>query len=193
MSSAKPVPLNSPNKMKNVYYVRHGESEGNVQGIVSGGEHDALLTDEGRKQASRAGKDLKNKNIDLIVCSPMQRTLETARLIAAEVGIDSKDILVNEDFRERMMGVYSGKPHKKYREDMVSGNFHESAETPATLKERVSRGFDWLKKQQGKNVVLVSHGATGRMVKVIDQDLHHDDMYKLEGFGNTEIYEFTLE
>ncbi len=179
--------------MKTIYYVRHGESEGNVQGIVSGGEHDALLTDEGRKQASRAGRDLKDKKIDLIVCSPMQRTVDTAQLIAKELGINPKDILVNEDFRERMMGVYSGQPHKKYREDMVSGNFHESAEPPAVLKERVSRGFDWLKKQKGNNIVLVSHGATGRMVKVIDQDMHHEDMYKLEGFGNTEIYEFTLD
>lgn len=178
--------------MKTIYFVRHGLTDSNVAGLTAGGELESVLTDEGREQAKRAGRDLSSKNIDLIVCSPMKRTIETAELIAGELGVDKKLIKTNPDFVERFMGAYSGKSHLEYRKDMVTGKVHESVETPQALKARVSRGIEWLKSLPATNLVLVSHGATGRMVKVIDQDLHHDDMYKIDGLDNTEIYEFTV-
>ncbi len=179
--------------MKTIFFVRHGLTDANVANIVSGGEHEAMLTDEGRAQAKRAGQDLKPKNVDLVVCSPMKRTIETAEIIAKELGIDPKTIQKNEDFRERIMGVYSQRPHPEYRQAVSKGEVHESLETPAQMHERVKRGLEWMQTLPGKNIVLVSHGATGRMVRVISQDLHHDEIYKVEGFGNTEIYEFTLD
>lgn len=179
--------------MKTIFFVRHGLTDANVANIVSGGEHEAELTDEGRKQAKRAGQDLRAKTIDMVVCSPMKRTVETAEIIARELGVDPKTIQTNEDFRERMMGIYSARSHPEYRKAVLAGEEHETLETPQQMHERVSRGLEWLKTLPGENIVLVSHGATGRVVKVISQDLHIDDMYKIEGFGNTEIYEFTLD
>lgn len=178
--------------MQTVYYVRHGESEGNVAGVTSGAEHDCDLTDEGRRQARQAGQDLKDKHIDLIVCSPMKRTIETAQLIAAELGYDAKDIVTRKEFIERFMGIHSRQPYQEFREAVQSNNVHDSLETPKAMRDRVKKGLDWIQSQSAQNIVLVSHGGTGRIVKIIDQDLHHDDMYKLDGFGNTEIYEFTL-
>lgn len=179
--------------MKTIFFVRHGLSDANVAGITSGGDHEAILTEEGRNQATHAGKDLKSKKIDMIVCSPMKRTIETAQLIAKELGIDEEDIVPNGDFIERLMGYYSGRPHTEYRADMQAGTPHETLETPAQLHARVKRGLDALRELPANKIVLVSHGATGRMIKLISEGMHHDDMYKIDAFGNTEIYEFTLD
>ena len=98
--------------MKKIYFVRHGESEANAQGLAAGSEFDTPLTDTGRAQARRAGQDLKDKKIQLIVASTMDRALGTAKIIAKEIGYDSNKILTNKSFVERGMGIYSGGPEK---------------------------------------------------------------------------------
>lgn len=175
-----------------IYYVRHGLSEGNVAGIASGAEHDCDLTDEGRKQAKRAGKDLHDKNIDLIVCSPMKRTVETAEIIAKQLGYDPKCIVKRAEFIERYMGYYSQRPHTEYRAAVETGAFHDSLESTKSLVDRATKGLDWVRKQSAQNVVVVSHGGTGRAIKAVHQKLHHSEIYKMDGFSNTEIYEFTV-
>jgi broad specificity phosphatase PhoE len=68
--------------MKKIYFVRHGESEANVKKIVAGSETDAAITEKGRVQAEKAGQELLDKKIELIVSSPLTRTKETATIIA---------------------------------------------------------------------------------------------------------------
>jgi broad specificity phosphatase PhoE len=178
--------------MKTIYFVRHGLSKSNVENITSGAEDDVELTDVGRDQAKRAGRDLADKNIDTIVCSPMIRTVETAQIIAEEIGLDKDTILTNKDFIERYMRKYHGRPHGEYRKAVTSSPDPEGLESAADMVARVKRGFDWLQTIEGENIVLVSHGAVGRVVKIIQNNLHHDDMYKIDGFSNTEIYEFKI-
>src|SRR5690606_2527197 len=71
--------------MKKLYFIRHGLSVMNRQGVFSG-SIDTPLTDEGRKQAKRAGKLARDFGIDYIVSSPLARALETAQIIAGEIG-----------------------------------------------------------------------------------------------------------
>lgn len=179
--------------MKTIYFVRHGLSEANVAGIASGGEHQSELTDAGREQARQAGRNLKDKNIDTIVCSPMTRTIETAQLIAKEIGYDVDKIRANNAFIERYMGEYSGRPHAEYRKVVTSGVLPPDMEKPEEMIKRIKQGLDWVRSLDGENIVLVAHGATGRIIQLIQENLHIDDMYKLAGFANTEIYEFTLD
>lgn len=174
-----------------VYFVRHGESDANVAGIAAGGNFETDLTKNGKNQAAKAGQDLKDKQIDLIVCSPMTRTVETAEIIAAQLGYDADKIVTTELFTERDFGKYSGGPHKEYRAAVLAGN-EEGMESAQHLQARVNKGFEWLKKQGAQTVVLVSHGSTGRMIRAVKEGIHHSKIYTLDGFGNTEIYEFEL-
>ena len=178
--------------MTTIYFVRHGQSEDNVAGVTSGAERDALLTDEGRSQARLAGQQLKDKSIDLIVCSPMKRAIETAELIAKQIGYDPVHIVQRKEFTERFMGIYSGVDHAEYRAANASGSTHESLESTEAMLDRVTEGLDWLKGHKAENIVVVAHGGIGRAVKAYDQKFHHSEMYKLDGFANTEIYEFTV-
>ena len=81
--------------------VRHGQSHFNVHfgatredpGIVDPG-----LTEEGVAQAKRAGESLLALDIRRIVASPYSRTLETAEIIAEQLGLP---VIVDPLVRER--------------------------------------------------------------------------------------------
>ena len=64
---------------------RHGQSTFNTKGIIQGHTDGSLLTDLGRQQAVEAGKKLADKNISLIISSPLKRAKETAELVNTSV------------------------------------------------------------------------------------------------------------
>jgi broad specificity phosphatase PhoE len=88
-----------------LYFVRHGESEGNRDGIIQG-RNPSQLTDEGRNQAREAGAWFSGKTLDLILTSPLARALETAHIIAAETGVTV--VRPDADLTEIDTGIFSG-------------------------------------------------------------------------------------
>lgn len=178
--------------MKTIYFVRHGETEANVANIIAGGEYESPLTENGKSQAKKAGKKLKQKNIDAIVCSPMERTIDTATIIAKEIGINPKDIIIDKAFIEVHNQYYSGKSYETRLQHIKEGRLVDDIEKPDSVKARVQEGMDRMKKMPGQNIVLVSHGATGRMVRAVINNIPHHDFMDHEKFENAEIYEFDL-
>ena len=69
-----------------LYFIRHGESEGNRDGIIQN-RNPSRLTDNGRSQAREAGAWFASKTLALILTSPLARASETAHIIAAESGV----------------------------------------------------------------------------------------------------------
>jgi broad specificity phosphatase PhoE len=159
---------------------------------VSGGTNNVPITKEGRAQAKKAGQDLKNKKVELIVCSPMIRTLETATIIANEIGYDTDKIITNPILIERAYGIYDGGPNEKYKNDLSSGVVHESVETEEEMFYRFKKALGWLSDLKEDNILVVSHGGARRAIHVIKNDLHHSEMYKIDSFPNGGIYEFNL-
>jgi broad specificity phosphatase PhoE len=65
--------------MERMILARHGETEGNVRGIVNGDPSIAsVLTSRGRDQARELGRRLADARIDLCVVTEFGRTAETA-------------------------------------------------------------------------------------------------------------------
>jgi broad specificity phosphatase PhoE len=64
----------------NLFLVRHGEIVSNIKKIYAG-TSDEGLTRKGRYQAEQVAKVLKNKHIQTLLTSPVQRALETAQII----------------------------------------------------------------------------------------------------------------
>ena len=62
--------------MKTIYFVRHGESEGNVGHIRQ--TADTPLTDEGRRQAVTIADRAARLDFECIVSSTMERARQTA-------------------------------------------------------------------------------------------------------------------
>jgi uncharacterized phosphatase len=179
--------------MKIIYFVRHAQSQATADKIAAGGEFDPPLTNEGRKQALEAGKKLKNKEVDLIASSPLSRSLETAKIIAKEIGYDLNKVKTNPIFVERGLGVYSGKPLKTFQQDYENNELHQSVETVEDLSRRIDEGLKWLAKQKSEHIVLVSHGDVSRALRLKHKNLPHSHLYELERHGNAEIYEFTID
>jgi broad specificity phosphatase PhoE len=180
--------------MKTIYFVRHGESEANIQNLRSGSMRKipVYLTERGRQQAKKAGESLGNKNIDLIVSSPLIRTEETAKIIAKAIGYDPKKIVLNPCFIERDFGIYDGKADDVYLTAKAANKLHKSVETTEALHKRIAQGLEWLKEQEAEQIVLVSHGAAGRSVQALNQELEHNQMHTMKLLDNAEIYEFNL-
>ena len=63
-----------------IYVTRHGQTDWNVQKRVMG-RCDEPLNNNGINQAIETKNNLLNKDIDLIICSPLLRAKQTANII----------------------------------------------------------------------------------------------------------------
>ena len=98
--------------VKEIYFIRHGQTIWNQQGKTQGQEADIELNDIGINEATITGKYLKkfrtlDKEFDCIISSPMLRSSKTASIIAKELGFDN-NIIYNDDIKEVKQGNMSG-------------------------------------------------------------------------------------
>jgi len=159
-----------PMRFTKISVVRHAESEGNIKHIYQGVVPGTSLTKKGVGQAEQAGAILKNQKVSVIYCSPLARTLETAKKIAAETGAE---IVVDERLREMNFGTFEGtvidhadQMHKQAR---LRHKFQEGAneepfasagfENWTSMYMRLS-GFlkEVLPRHRSDHVVIVTHG-----------------------------------
>lgn len=150
--------------MIQLYFCRHGESEMNRAGLFAG-TTDTPLTDIGREQARLEGEKAKGHGIDLIVSSPMSRALETAQIIAKEIGYPADKIMTNKLFVERDFGKLEGKP---YDSNLVASE-HPTVETDESVIERARRAAEWIESLDARVVLVVSHGSLGRALRYVYQ------------------------
>jgi phosphohistidine phosphatase SixA len=76
--------------MKQVYLIRHGETEFNRLNIKQGSKHDIPLNYTGKEQALYTGKYI--QDYILVLSSPMKRAKETAEIICKEIDYDLDNI-----------------------------------------------------------------------------------------------------
>ena len=100
-------------KMRVLFYaVRHGETTLNTANKFRG-PIDIKLSDQGRKQATEAGKILKDVPASLIVHSEKHRTRETARTIAKHQKDTKVPVTGTVKLRSWNLGEFAGKPKNK--------------------------------------------------------------------------------
>ncbi|HET8709715.1 MAG TPA: histidine phosphatase family protein [Candidatus Saccharimonadales bacterium] len=169
--------------MKHLYFCRHGLSEMNKLGLWAG-QTETPLAEEGKLQAKLAGEKANELAIDKIISSPYERAHDTAKIIADAIGYPLDHIELNSLFIERHFGALEGTP---WQPDLNLDGFAD-IETFDTLFERCKLGFEFLLALPQDNVLLVSHGSTGRMLRhVIHPDIPFERTELSKGFGNAEI------
>lgn len=108
--------------MTEIYLVRHGEAEHNLRetGFIGGRSHDARLTTEGKEQARRFGRYLREIGLQpaQIWTSGAVRTNRTAELSLIAAGINP---IWREDerFHEVSQGKFEGEPREDVYTDEV--------------------------------------------------------------------------
>jgi len=165
----------------------------NVTGLLSG-RTETQLTEKGIEQAKASGKEFKEKlpHIDLIVCSPYERTFETAKLIAEKIGYPIENIQKNEMFIERTFGVLEGTPGKEFldKHEYREVDDVEGSETIEELQKRAEEAFKYLQTLEEDNILVVGHGAFARAIKRVVQGLPHTHEYEIDtSIGNAAIVE----
>ena len=110
--------------MKRLVIVRHGESEWNQKNLFTGWV-DVELSENGRAEAKRAGKTLKEAGIDFDICftSYLKRAINTQQIILKEMEREWLPVFKSYKLNERHYGALSGLNKKetaeKYGDDQV--------------------------------------------------------------------------
>ena len=79
-----------------IYVIRHGQTDWNVEKKLLS-RTDVSLNDTGFEQCKEAEKLVRNLNYDLVICSPMLRTKQTAEIVNSK----NKDIIFDNRLVER--------------------------------------------------------------------------------------------
>lgn len=186
-------------KRGKVFIVRHGEGEHNVQDILSTKVDDEVkLTEKGTKQAQEIGKKLAKEKIDIIYTSPLLRTQQTAQIIKKYGNIEAK-ICTDERIREIEAGEMEGKTITEWKAQFEGKNrFRANPHNGESEADVEKRFLSFLKeiseKYEGKNVLVITHGAVLRLAEKYFKNLKEDEIFALTpllGPGTMKEYSFT--
>lgn len=140
--------------MTTVYFVRHAMPDKTVHD-----DRTRPLTAEGLADSEKVAELLKNKNIDIIMSSPYKRSMDTVGSLAKAL---NKEILTDEDFRERNAGSWLGDNFLEFIEKQWADfNYHIlDGECLASVQERNIRLLKKvLAEHSGKKIVIATHGT----------------------------------
>ena len=169
-----------------MYLALHGQTEWNVERRVQG-HRDSPLTELGRQQAANVGRVLHGQRVDGIVSSPLGRTLETARIIATELGLDTKTIVEEGLLKEVSLGQWEGFSHAeveaRWPDQLAGSNRHDwyfhspDGESYAVVAARLGA---WLSAYAlRENLVVVTHGIASRVLRGLYRGLRADEALEL--------------
>jgi probable phosphoglycerate mutase len=154
-----------------LYMIRHGATELSSEDRFSGGT-DVDLSDEGRWQAERLAARLADDKITAFYCSPMRRTVDTARIVAEPYGFAPQ---IRDGLREIDHGHWEtmrrSEVEAKYPEEYASWQedpFTFAPEGGESGLSVMARALPVIREivtnHAGETVAVVSHKATIRLV-----------------------------
>ena len=130
-----------------VYFVRHGQTNEDLpdRDLVSGW-NDVPLNAEGRLNASRAARRLKELGITSITSSDTVRALQTANIISKYLGIP---VVTSDKLRSWNMGALQGMDHKVADPFLAFFEKHPDVKVPKgeafrTFYNRFKGVFDYI-------------------------------------------------
>ena len=158
-----------------VYYIRHGETDWNVEGRLQG-RHDIALNARGRAQAAHCGtvlrdlfgRDSREPGTCDYVSSPLGRARETMELVRAALGVPPQDYRIEDALAEISFGDWEGftlaqlrardpqrtaaREHDKWRFVPPGGESYEA------VSLRMRKWYEALT----RDTVVTAHGGTAR-------------------------------
>ncbi len=144
-------------KMVLLVFIRHGQSESNVNKILSHDTNGYPLTTEGKLQAKKTADELKKIRISKIFTSPVLRAYQTASIIGNELGIIP---IIDDRLRERGLGELNNKkfdPNDHWKLKLVKGQIEiKGLESWDLMKKRISE-FVYSIADNNCAIVAVSH------------------------------------
>ena len=168
--------------------IRHCETTDNKKGKIQGYNEDSEFTEEGQKQLIKLINRFKEEHIDAVFCSDLGRAYKTAEAIAKSHGLIT---IKKKDLRECDIGDWSNLPVKEgiakwivyYEENKKKGLRREDIRPPNgensfDHQKRVMNTVDEIISNfRDKNVVIVGHSGTNRVIMGSLENKDPDDFY----------------
>lgn len=192
--------------MKKIYFVRHGETEGNVGKFFQ--THDTPLTERGHTGAQAIAERLRHLTIDVIFASHFHRAQQTAGYIseAIEKPIETIESLheIQQSFVVRSK-QWDSEEGAQFVEDRDLNFFDptwkvDGAENHAVVLERIKNAVEVIENHPAQNIVVVSHGLFLRYLAIFlllgkteDSAIHKVLSGNLHQLSNVAITEFIYD
>ena len=153
------------------YFLRHGETAWNAEGRLCG-RTDIALSPAGRQQARALARGLKALSFEALYTSPLDRALETARLIGRDLGLapvpDERLVELNYgDWEGKTIAEIQRTDPATYRAWVANpaAVAPPKGETGEELVRRVAPFLDQIVSGRTRgNVVVVCHKTVCRLV-----------------------------
>jgi len=179
--------------IKEIYLIRHGETEYNRKGIVQGSGIDAPLNDRGRRQAAAFFKKYGHLEFDKIYVSELQRSYQTI------IPFEKKGIPVerfeglNEicwgDYEQKQMNSFEKSYYYSLLESWTSGDVGrpiEGGESPIDVAARQKPVMDLIfSRTEEKRILICTHGRAMRVLlcTVLNKPLKEMEIFKHHNVG----------
>ena len=172
--------------MAKIYLVRHGESVANTKGIYQGQTYDTPLSVMGKKQAKALTNYFKDKEINMILTSPLLRTKETALEVAE---LKHLEVIDTPEIIETNHGKWEGLEKKVILNKWP--NVYElwlnkpsevrfpEGETFLKTRKRVIGWWDCIIKKN-TNLLVVTHDNVIRIIVAEILGLNLDNIWKFQ-------------
>lgn len=136
----------------NIYLIRHGETEWNLESRIQGRE-DVPLSPEGRRQSEACARGFSGVRLSAVLSSPLSRAADTAKLLAETCGAE---LIVEPDLTERDFGSVSGQVIDIFNPEKYASDLEP-------LDDVAARALGVLRRQGERlhgDFAAVSHGGT---------------------------------
>ena len=166
-------PYPPPDSLKEIVFIRHAESQANVDGVWNG-KSDGPLSEEGETSLEVLGRRLSRWNFNAVISSPLSRAKLTAEAF-------SNDVRVDESFIEIDLGKWEGLHFTEVQEkhgDQLQAAFADRTlpmgETGESLEQATQRALEAVddlldEMAPDSRVAVVTHG--GFMQSVLGRHL----------------------
>ena len=177
-------------RSQTIYFVRHGETTWNLEGRMQG-HLDAPLTARGLREARRDGAALRSlieqEAPYTMQYSPLGRTRETARIIAEEAQQSLHTQRSDLRLREVSWGDWDGLTLAEIKQRFpeqwkahIEDRWNVGAPAGESYRDLWERVADWYASvQEEPRLIVVSHGALGRVLRGIYLNLKPEGMLQL--------------
>lgn len=167
------------------FFIRHGQTVANRDGVRSGGESDTHLTELGREQARTAGLTLHRLGVapSLILTSPLSRTIDTAEMLNERFGLEIRTV---PGLTERRLGAWNGRSIEATQPLLVAGETPPGGEANAVFKARVLAALRGLAPHYASWPLIVSSRGVARIL------LEHAGLMHATSLPNGAILRATL-
>ncbi|MBE6712448.1 MAG: histidine phosphatase family protein [Ruminococcaceae bacterium] len=176
-----------------IYFIRHGQSEGNLYDLFLG-HTDMDLTELGRKQAQRVTSYFESIQVDAIFSSDLSRAYHTACPLAEMKGLS---ITKSEKLREIYAGEWEGLVFNDIRKNSPMGDIWwedtgnarpDGGESVAELQVRILAEVERLAKEnEGKTICIFTHFTPIYALRTAWEGVHVSEMKRMPKPSNASV------